>query len=129
MKDQLRDGKPLACSAPNSTIPDATPAAVTLYRAVHRSPEPPPLEYHAAVVSWRRPHWPIDRPTARRGFDTLEEAAEFRALLERPERDRIIGAGACLARIDVLHGRFRGTGRWIEFADTYQRPEIWRVPA
>lgn len=120
--------QPLLPTAPNASGPRATPkAAVRLSAALAACPEPPPSNYGAAVVSWRRIHYRPGAPTRRRAFDTLEEALAFRRQLERPEKGE--GEGACLVRIDVMHSIIpRGADRvrWIEYAEDYQRPALWR---
>lgn len=74
-------------------------------------------------MSWRLPGWAIEEQTHRRGFDTLAEAVDFRARLERHERELDHGA-VYLVRIDMLHDRFRE--RWIEVAGNDERPELWQ---
>lgn len=121
---------PLLPTAPNATGPRATPkAAVSLAAALAACPDPPPSNYGAAVVSWRRVHYRPDTPTRRRAFDTLDEALAFRRRLEQAEKDN--AEGACLVRIDVMHSvtpRGADRVRWIEFAEDFQQPEIWREP-
>lgn len=78
------------------------PAGVSLKAALAHTPEPP---LTMVCVSWRRIHWPPDTPTRRRMFEYLEDAVEYRAQLERPERTH--GEDACSVRIDLI-------GAWIE---------------
>ena len=51
------------------------------------SPDSPPNTTGEYLVCWRRPHWPDDRRDGRRLFHDYAKANEFRARLERPERE------------------------------------------
>ena len=51
------------------------------------SPDSPPNTPGEYLVCWRRPHWPDDRRDGRRLFHDYAKANEFRARLERPERE------------------------------------------